>query len=135
MGLALSEKDPEDDWRAFFDEPAADQTEPSTSARKSRRIHNMNMLEQVHSPQAHRILFTRCWLTLLPLLQDRGAMSGGEHDEQKDLELVTRALSVLHRVVMPHLTRTILIMDWVAGCVDYGEIDVGSPHIPTNKCL
>jgi hypothetical protein len=35
-----------------------------------------------------------------------------------------RALNVMHRGVMPHLTRAVLVMDWVAGCVDFGALEV-----------
>lgn len=106
----------EDDWRAFFDDP-----KPSDASKKpkgkARRIHTMSIHEQLHALAAHRAVFTKCWLTLLPLL----ARSSEEDDEdQMNLVLVTRALNVLHRGVMPHLTRAVLIMDWVAGCVDYG---------------
>jgi len=31
-----------------------------------------------------------------------------------------RALNVMHRGVLPHLTRPILVMDWVSTCVDFG---------------
>lgn len=34
--------------------------------------------------------------------------------------LVARALVVLHHGVIPHLTRAVLIMDWVGSCVDHG---------------
>ena len=36
-----------------------------------------------------------------------------------------RALNVMHRGVLPHLTRAVLVMDWIAACVDYG----GSPGL------
>jgi U3 small nucleolar RNA-associated protein 19 len=61
----------------------------------------------VHSLASHRAVFTRTWLTLLPLLE-------------RDKELSERALNVMHRCVMPHLTRPVLVMDWVGACVDFG---------------
>lgn len=57
-------------------------------------------------------MFTRTWLALLPLL------SIGPSEQSK--ALATRALNVMHRGVLPHLTRAILVMDWIANCVDYG---------------
>ena len=87
----------------------------------------MSIHEQLHALAAHRAVFTKCWLTLLPLL----ARSSEEDDEdQMNLVLVTRALNVLHRGAMPHLTRAVLIMDWVAGCVDYGM-----SHSHFSRCL
>ncbi|THH00387.1 hypothetical protein EW145_g7089 [Phellinidium pouzarii] len=123
-----------DDWRLFFDE-----ANPSKDAKKSkqkgagggRRLHTLSVHAQLHTPTAHRVLFTRCWLSLLPLLsgdslpsrsrQKRKANIEDEEEEEGRLMLVTRALTVLHHGVLPHLTRTVLIMDWVAGCVDHGE--------------
>ena len=26
----------------------------------------------------------------------------------------------MHRGVMPHLTRAVMVMDWISSCVDYG---------------
>lgn len=114
------EKKEADDWRAFFDDP-----KPSDAAGKpkgkSRRIHTMTIHEQLHSVSAHRAVFTKCWLTLLPLLaRGRATVEEEDDDDQDNLTLVTRALNVLHRGVMPYLTRAVLVMDWVAGCVDYG---------------
>lgn len=114
------EKKEADDWRAFFDDPKPSDADGKPKG-KSRRIHTMTIHEQLHSVSAHRAVFTKCWLTLLPLLsRGRATVEEEGDDEQDNLTLVTRALNVLHRGVMPYLTRAVLVMDWVAGCVDYG---------------
>ena len=107
--------DTTDDWRKFFDEDNA--TKDSTHEQKgfSARLHKLTVHQSLHSLSSHRTIFTRTWLALLPLL------SGGPEETSKTL--VTRALNVMHRGVMPHLTRAVLIMDWVASCVDYGASD------------
>lgn len=102
----------EDDWRKFFeDEPEAKITSKDPK-KPSVRLHKLSVHQSLHSLASHRAIFTRCWLSLLPYLS-----SGTK--EAKEV-LATRALNVMHRGVMPHLTRAILVMDWVASCVDYG---------------
>ncbi|KAK7057756.1 ribosome biogenesis protein Noc4 [Favolaschia claudopus] len=93
----------EDDWRKFFEDDVT--TEKST--KPSARLHKLTIHQSLHSLASHRAVFTRAWLALLPRL------SG-------DKSLSSRALNVMHRGVMPHLTRPVLIMDWVGGCVDHG---------------
>lgn len=79
----------------------------------------MTVHQSLHSLASHRAVFTRAWLALLPAL-------GGTHkegnagDEGESKKCTVRALNVMHRGVLPHLTRAVLVMDWVAGCVDYG---------------
>ncbi|KLO13713.1 CBF-domain-containing protein [Schizopora paradoxa] len=112
----------EDDWRKFFDED----TKPTistgkTPARRHRRVHAMNIHEQLHSIQAHRAVFTKCWLTLLPLLSTSQSKTHGDKADPRDA-LVIRVLDIMHHSILPHLTRPILVMDWIAGCVDYGGI-------------
>ncbi|TRM62303.1 CBF/Mak21 family-domain-containing protein [Schizophyllum amplum] len=106
----------DDDWRKFFDdEPAAkDAKTPAVSA----RLHNMTIHQSLHSLSSHRAVFTRAWLTLLPRLTVRD-------DPETSRALAVRALNVMHRGVLPHLTRAVLVMDWIAACVDYG----GSPGL------
>ncbi|KAI0637313.1 ribosome biogenesis protein Noc4 [Trametes polyzona] len=102
--------DEEDDWRKFFDEP-----EQKPSAEKkgiTARVHTLTIHQSLHSLAAHKAVFTRAWLALLPLL------SRGSVEETKARSL--RVLNVLHRGVIPHLTRPILIMDWVSSSVDHG---------------
>jgi U3 small nucleolar RNA-associated protein 19 len=60
---------------------------------------------------SHKAAFTRTWLSLLPRLS---------RTDDPARSLSVRALLVMHRGVMPHLTRPILLMDWVGGCVEYG---------------
>lgn len=97
----------EDDWRKFFDEPT-----PSEDTKKGKspqaRLHKLTVHQSLHSLASHKAVFTRAWLALLPRLS-------AARDEE-----VRRVLNVMHRGVLPHLTRPILVMDWIAGCVDRG---------------
>ncbi|TCD67592.1 hypothetical protein EIP91_012222 [Steccherinum ochraceum] len=103
-----ADDDAEDDWRKFFEEEA-----PATEQKKTHvRIHKLTIHQSLHSLAAHRAIFTRTWLALLPHL------SVGSEESRR--ALATRALNVMHRGVMPHLTRAVLVMDWVGSCVDYG---------------
>ena len=107
---ADGESDPtEDDWRKFFDEEAK---QKKTSSEPSMRLHQMTVHQSLHSLASHRAVFTRLWLRLLPRLSSDERTGGG---------LSLRALNVMHHGVMPHLTRAVLVMDWVGGCVDYGK--------------
>ncbi|KAL1685980.1 CBF/Mak21 family-domain-containing protein [Schizophyllum commune] len=109
-------EDDDDDWRKFFDD------EPEAGAGKdktpSARLHNLTIHQSLHSLPSHRAVFTRAWLTLLPRLTIKG-------DPDLSRALAVRALNVMHRGVLPHLTRAVLVMDWIAACVDYG----GSPGL------
>ncbi|KAL1734209.1 CBF/Mak21 family-domain-containing protein [Schizophyllum commune] len=109
-------EDDDDDWRKFFDD------EPEAGAGKdkapSARLHNLTIHQSLHSLPSHRAVFTRAWLTLLPRLTIKG-------DPELSRALAVRALNVMHRGVLPHLTRAVLVMDWIAACVDYG----GSPGL------
>jgi U3 small nucleolar RNA-associated protein 19 len=98
----------EDDWRKFFDDEK--QKKPSGSE-PSTRLHRLTVHRSLHSLASHRAVFTRVWLRLLPRLS-------GNNDAGRALSL--RVLNVMHRGVMPHLTRAVMVMDWVSGCVDYG---------------
>jgi U3 small nucleolar RNA-associated protein 19 len=101
----------EDDWRKFFDEEEK-QKKPSEP---SMRLHQMTVHQSLHSLASHRAVFTRLWLRLLPRLsEDEGARGG----------LSLRVLNVMHHGIMPHLTRAVLVMDWVGRCVDYGEFPI-----------
>ncbi|EJF62521.1 CBF-domain-containing protein [Dichomitus squalens LYAD-421 SS1] len=103
-------EDHEDDWRKFFDEPAA---KPLDGKKASvGRVHTLTLHQSLHSLAAHRAVFTKTWLALLPRL------SLGSLESRKAFSL--RVLNVLHRGVIPHLTRPILIMDWVSSSVDHG---------------
>ena len=114
----------EDDWRKFFDDPKPEANGKGKT--KPSRIHTLSVHAQLHAIPAHRAVFTRCWLALLPLLSRGGESFASGLDaelddaQQSGLILVSKALVVLHRGVLPHLTRPVLVMDWVAGCVDYG---------------
>ena len=133
-------EDEEDDWRKFFDEPA-----PSTSTTgPHKRLHKLTVHQSLHSLPSHRAVFTRAWLTLLPALTFVGSSSGVSSEQpdkgnkamegegrDKARKLTIRALNVMHRGVMPHLTRTVLVMDWVAGCVDLGQFRLSITQIKT----
>ena len=112
----------EDDWRKFFDDPTP--TPSSTSSGPKKRLHKLTVHQSLHSLSSHRAIFTRAWLTLLPTLSGEGTGSAtretGEDRKEETRKLPARALNVMHRGVMPHLTRAVLVMDWVAGCVDFG---------------
>ena len=99
----------EDDWRKFFDEMEKSQKKPSEP---SMRRHQMTVHQSLHSLNSHRAVFTRLWLRLLPRLTD---------NERSGSTLSLRVLNVLHHGVLPHLTRAVMVMDWVGSCVDYGK--------------
>ncbi|KAF5375700.1 hypothetical protein D9615_009364 [Tricholomella constricta] len=99
----------EDDWRKFFDEEPA-QTDGKPRG-PSARLHKLTIHQSLHALPSHRAVFTRAWLALLPRLSI---------SEENGKALAMRALNVMHRGVMPHLTRPVLVMDWVGASVDYG---------------
>lgn len=109
----MEEDDDADDWRKFFDDQDNEKDPSAEGKTASARLHKLSIHQSLHSLSSHRAVFTRTWLALLPQL------SSGSEESSKTL--VTRALNVMHRGVMPHLTRAVLVMDWVATCVDYGE--------------
>lgn len=99
-----------DDWRKYFDE---EPTRPETPKAKTPgvRLHQMTVHQSLHSLASHRAVFTRTWLALLPHLS-----------KSKDAEkLAVRVLNIMHRGILPHLTRPVLVMDWISACVDYGK--------------
>ncbi|KII84320.1 hypothetical protein PLICRDRAFT_118099 [Plicaturopsis crispa FD-325 SS-3] len=98
-------EDAHDDWRKFFDEEDAATATPKTVA-ASARLHKMTVHQSLHALPSHRAVFTRAWLALLPRLSTTA--------------LSLRALTVMHRGVLPHLTRPVLVMDWVSASVDHG---------------
>lgn len=120
----------EDDWRKFFDEPKDAEKNGSKKdgkAGSSVRLNKLTVHQSLHSLPSHRAVFTRLWLTLLPQLrisapEGKGKAAGEdvERKRKEEEDMVVRALSVMHRGVMPHLTRAVMCMDWVGGCVDYG---------------
>ncbi|KAJ7244754.1 CBF/Mak21 family-domain-containing protein [Mycena haematopus] len=101
----------DDDWRKFFEDDA-EASKDSKAKTPTARLHKLTIHQSLHSLPSHRAVFTRAWLALLPKLSAR--------DVEKSKSLASRALNVMHRGVMPHLTRPVLIMDWVGGCVDHG---------------
>lgn len=104
-------KNENDDWRRFFDD---EQVSPDADKTKGPglRLHKMTIHQSLHSLASHRAVFTRAWLTLLPRLSGRS---------ENFKALATRALNIMHRGVLPHLTRPILVMDWIGECVDLGQ--------------
>nr|VWO99072.1 Uncharacterized protein [Ganoderma boninense] len=102
--------DEEDDWRKYFDEPIVQ----GSGSKKipATRVYTLTLHQSLHSLAAHRAIFTKAWLELLPRLS-RGSM-------ESTRVFSLRVLNVLHRGVVPHLTRPILIMDWVSSAVDHG---------------
>ncbi|KAL4067720.1 CBF/Mak21 family-domain-containing protein [Scleroderma citrinum] len=103
--------DDEDDWRKYFDEELrGKQTNKPTGIKG--RAHELTFHQSLHSLQAHRAVFTKLWLNFLPCLS-----SCPETDRRT---LTIRVLNIMHRGVLPHLTRPILVMDWISACVDLG---------------
>ncbi|KAF7967238.1 hypothetical protein HWV62_35089 [Athelia sp. TMB] len=111
-------KEGEDDWRTFFDEPNEDAAKAKGKAVP--RLHKMNLHQSLHAIPSHRAVFTRAWLGLLPHLSPSSGQQDTRRKEQE--KLAVRALTTLHSTVLPHLTRPILVMDWVGGCVDAGGV-------------
>ncbi|KAI9571455.1 CBF/Mak21 family-domain-containing protein [Boletus coccyginus] len=107
----VESEDEQDDWKRFFDdEPSAKHTKKVVGVQG--RTHQLTFHQSLHSLQAHRAVFTRTWLTFLPHLSSVSTSA--------NRVLTTRALNVMHRGVLPHLTRPILVMDWISACVDLG---------------
>jgi U3 small nucleolar RNA-associated protein 19 len=105
----------DDDWRKFFDDPKpVDENTKNKPAHRRTRLHALTTHQALHNLPSHRAVFTRAWLALLPRLR----VENGERARA----LSVRALNVMHRGVLPHLTRAVLAMDWLAECVDYGKI-------------
>lgn len=109
----------DDDWRKFFDEPVLSSS--GTKPKPQARLHKLTVHQSLHTLVSHRAVFTRAWLALLPALGSSSREAVGiEETGEETKKLTVRALNVMHRGVMPHLTRAVLVMDWVGGCVDYG---------------
>jgi U3 small nucleolar RNA-associated protein 19 len=105
-GADMEDPIEEDDWRAYFDEP--DSSKAGPSGVKERRASKVPIHEALHSVKAHRVQFTYAWLSLLRYIKNSPQLS-------------SRVLAILHRAIMPHLTRPVLLMDWIVACVDFGE--------------
>lgn len=108
----VEDEDGQNDWKKFFDE------EPNAKHMKKLvgvqgRTHQLTFHQSLHSLQAHRAVFTRTWLTFLPHLSSISTSA--------NRIFMTRALNIMHRGVLPHLTRPILVMDWISACVDVGK--------------
>jgi U3 small nucleolar RNA-associated protein 19 len=96
----------EDDWRAYFDEPDSSNAEPFEM--KERRASKVPIHEALYSVKGHRVQFTYAWLSLLRYIKNSPQLS-------------FRVLAILHRAVIRHLTRPVLLMDWIVTCVDFGK--------------
>ncbi|KZT68609.1 CBF-domain-containing protein [Daedalea quercina L-15889] len=112
----------DDDWRKFFDDPPSGSKDKDQEKRKTARVHTLTLHQSLYSLASHRAVFTRCWLALLPRLSSTAIREkdGKQREDGTSKGHALRVLNVLHRGVLPHLTRPVLVMDWVAGCVDYG---------------
>lgn len=120
---SAADADADDDWRKFFDEDSAPTDAKSKTL--SARLHKLTIHQSLHSLASHRAVFTRAWLTLLPRL----SFSSSDTDTTTSKSLAMRALNVMHRGVMPHLTRPVLVMDWVGASVDFGTFHKYIPQI------
>ncbi|KAG1762500.1 CBF/Mak21 family-domain-containing protein [Suillus occidentalis] len=101
----------EDDWRKFFDEES--NTKDAKKHGVKARAYTLTFHQSLYSLQAHRAVFTRTWLNFLPYLSSISISS--------NRLLTKRALNIMHRGVLPHLTRPVLVMDWISACVDLGD--------------
>ena len=124
----------EDDWRKFFE--VSESTEKIKKTGLNQRLYKMTVHQSLHSLQSHRAVFSRAWMILLPRLSQCG-------DVETTKVLATRVLNLMHGGVMPHLTRPVLIMDWIGSCVDYGirslrscpcDADVLSSKVEQSAC-
>ena len=108
----MENEDEQDDWKKFFDDdPTARSTKKVVGVQG--RTHQLTFHQSLHSLRAHRAVFTRTWLTFLPHLSSIPTSA--------NRVLTTRALNIMHRGILPHLTRPILVMDWITACVDIGK--------------
>jgi U3 small nucleolar RNA-associated protein 19 len=107
--VGVEEEDDDDDWRKFFEEERS----AGHTKQPAIRLPKMTIHQSLHSLASHQAVFTRAWLILLPRLSFGG-------DMEKTKANATRVLNVMHRRVMPHFTRPLLLMDWITSCVDYG---------------
>ena len=107
----------EDDWRKYFEDEPVPPEAPKAKT-PGVRLHQMNIHQSLHSLASHRAVFSRIWLALLPRLSKAT-------DTEK---LAVRVLNIMHRGILPHLTRPVLVMDWISACVDYGEFEVPFRH-------
>jgi U3 small nucleolar RNA-associated protein 19 len=106
----------EDDWRKFFDDQdESQQAKEKKPSEPSMRLRQLTVHQSLHSLASHRAVFTRLWLRLLPRL------SG---DESAASAFSLRVLNVMHHGIMPHLTRPVLVMDWVGARVDHGKSSI-----------
>jgi U3 small nucleolar RNA-associated protein 19 len=98
-----------DDWRLAFRGEDGEQNEVSPAeGRETERNYQLSTTRAVRSANSHRSQFTTCWFTILPHLRGSEAAS-------------VRVLDILQYGVMPYLTRPIQLLDWVSGCVEYGQ--------------
>jgi len=107
------EEDPGDDWRIAFENDKTNTKPTPESKPLTARLHKLTIHQSLHSLASHRAIFTRTWITLLSRLSDV--------DDSNRTSSV-RALAVMHRGVIPHLTRPVLLMDWIGSCVDHGKL-------------
>ncbi len=116
-----AKEDEEDDWRKFFDEDTTAKDLKKNEGPKG-RVHSLTIHQSLHSLASHKAVFTRAWLELLPRLSVKS-------NAQASKVLATRVLNILHRGVMPHLTRPVLVMDCIGACVDYGLLTIMSRRV------
>ncbi|KIY53953.1 CBF-domain-containing protein [Fistulina hepatica ATCC 64428] len=108
---AEGEAGDDDDWRKFFDDE--DDEKMKKAKTPAARLHKLTVHQSLHSLSSHRAVFTRTWLSLLPRLSFPG-------DAVLTRSSATRVLNTMHHGILPHLTRPILVMDWIGSCVDLG---------------
>ena len=123
----------DDDWRKFFDDDTTKVPSLNKAKPPAARLHKLTIHQSLHSLPSHRAVFTRAWLTLLPRLSLDSTPRATSRSIPTDpttkstsKALAIRALNVMHRGVMPHLTRPVLVMDWIGASVDLGVFPLSS---------
>ena len=103
----LSESEPttagDDDWRKFFDD-VENRPSPSTSTPAKSMMRHI-----IHSPNAQEAHLAHCWVALTPALSS-------------STDLSARALEILHRMPLSSPRQTMMLMDWISSCIDYGKL-------------
>ncbi|GAA98423.1 uncharacterized protein L969DRAFT_94215 [Mixia osmundae IAM 14324] len=102
--IPAGEQDGQDESTGIFDDPSDSGSDDPAARRLSRRA--QARLPELLSLVQHKKAFAQAWIALLPLL----------HLED-DLK---RVLAILHRSVIPHMSRPTALMDFLSDACDRG---------------
>ena len=119
---AESDEEPaEEPWQDFFNDSSEDETSDvddngkmKVKPRKAGPAKNRSKLP-LKDLVFHKRAFTSCWLSLLKPHEQHGVERG------LNLEETRRVLVVVHRLVIPSLTKPVMLMDFLSDCLDRGE--------------